>query len=190
MLAPEATLFKRWFMNWRAQKWLTAKEAPNDQVAKVQCRDNEGGVWSNWYDRPDKVHTVADMLLCLTTKPGFYSYLQCIDDFDHYVVSHAREELKALLPAFTDIECKYVWDFRYSPEKLPAKAIDPDAVTPDDLIDAMIASPAPPPGLAIPELVPLLCPLGAGPGWGCPPRPSDPSPTGGQPTDPTGGDYP
>lgn len=47
-------------------------------------------------------------------------------------------------------------------------------------IDAMIALPGPPPGWAVPQLsrlIPLLCPLGAGEGWGCPTtRPSSSGP--------------
>jgi hypothetical protein len=184
------TLAESWYMRDRALKWVIEKfnKVPNDQMGKIQCRDNEGGVWSNWYDRPDKVFTITDMWNCLLKKPD-PTYLWCIDDFKEWVIPFAQKELKDLLSAFTDVECKYVWDVRYEPEKMDPKMIDPDAITADDLIDAMIAAPAPPPGLAIPELVPLLCPLGAGPGWGCPPRPSDPSPTGGQPTDPTGGDH-
>ncbi|WP_061608845.1 hypothetical protein [Sorangium cellulosum] len=188
MPTPETKLYKRWYMNWRAKDWLTGRNQ-NDQVGKIQCRDYERGGWSGWYDRPDKVLTVADVVKCLVTKPDLPTYLFCFEEFASWVVDDARGELEKLLPAFTDIECKYVWDSRYEPEKVDPKMVDPDAIGPDDLIDAMIAVPAPPPGWALPRFAPLLCPLGAGPGWGCPPRPSDTTPTGGEPADPPGGDH-
>ncbi len=72
-------------------------------------------------------------------------------------------------PVLASIDCRYVWDFRYEPEKVPPELIDPDEISADDVIDAMIALLAPPPGSAAPQLAPLLCPLGAGPGWGCQP---------------------
>jgi hypothetical protein len=93
-------------------------------------------------------------------------------------------------PDSIDVECRYIPEPGFEPEKLPSKMIDSKAISIDDIIDTIVAMPAPPPGWAFPELVPLLCPLGAGEGWGCPPKPDDP--TEGQPTDPGGqsGDYP
>lgn len=184
-------IMRAWYMNEMARKWLEekSKKKPNDQMAKIQCRDNEGGIWSDWYDRPDDVYTVAKMWLCLTTKPDFPSYIDCFDDFEYFCGQGARNKLKDLLPAGTDVECKAVWDWRYDPSIVDPKIVDPNAASsPDDWIDAMIRLPAPPPGWAFPEFAPYLCPLGAGPGWGCPPKPTDP--TGGQPADPTGGDHP
>lgn len=190
MMSPsDKKIYKRWLMNFKAQQWLEPKKEENDQIAKVQCRDDEGGAWSEWYDRPDKVYSVQDMLNCLIKKPRYYSYLECIDESMDYVVPDAKKELLGLLPAGTDVDCRYVWDPRYEPEKVDPKIVDPDAITPDDLIEAMIALPGPLPGAPLPQFAPLLCPLGAGPGWGCPPRPSDTIPTGGETTDPTGGDH-
>lgn len=180
---------KRWTMHELAKEWLETRDE-NDQVGKVVCRDNEGGLWSGWYDRPNKYITVADMLSCLRGKPNLPNYLFCAEEFASWVVPDAKKEIEKLLPAYTDIECKYVWDFRYEPEKLDPKMVDIDAIESDDIIQAMITLPGPPPGWAIPQFAPLLCPLGAGEGWGCPPRPSDSFPTGGEPTDPPGGDQP
>jgi hypothetical protein len=189
MPRDKLTQMERWYMNLRAKKWLTGKD-PNDQVGKVLCRDDEAGVWSGWYDRPNKFMTVQDMVDCLTKKSGWPTYVFCADEFASWVIDDAKQEVEKLLPKFTGVECKYVWDFRYEPEKVDPKAIDPDTHTADDYIDAMIALPGPPPGWVFPQFAPLLCPLGAGPGWGCPPSPSDTSPAGGEPTDPTGGDHP
>ncbi|KYF52783.1 hypothetical protein BE04_44770 [Sorangium cellulosum] len=188
MPSSEANEYKRWYMKWRAQRWLAGKD-PNDEVGKVQCRDNEGGLWSGWYDRPNKFLSVEDVVNCLVKKANS-TYLFCAEEFASWVVPDAKKEIEKLLPAYTDIECKYVWDFRYEPEKVDPKMVDPDAITPDDLIEALITLPGPPPGWVLPRFAPLLCPLGAGPGWGCPPRPSDSFPTGGEPTDPPGGDQP
>ncbi|WP_437724332.1 hypothetical protein [Sorangium sp. So ce861] len=189
MPRDKMTDMERWFMHERAKEWLEAKDK-NDQVGKVVCRDNEGGLWSGWYDRPNKVLTVSDVVNCLVKKPNFPTYLFCADEFASWVVPDAKREIEKLLPEFTDVECKYVWDFRYEPEKVDPKMVDPATHTADDYIDAMIALPGPPPGWAFPQFAPLLCPLGAGPGWGCPPRPSDSIPAGGEPTSPTGGDRP
>ncbi|WP_437484463.1 hypothetical protein WME75_44860 [Sorangium sp. So ce1014] len=188
MPSPEAEAYKKWYMNWRAQRWLAGKD-PNDEVGKVVCRDNEGGLWSGWYGRPNKFLTVEDVVNCLVKKADSPTYLVCAEEFASWVVPDAKKEIEKLLPKFTDVECKYVWDFRYEPEKVDPKIVDPDAVTPDDVIEAMITLPGPPPGWALPRFAPLLCPLGAGPDWGCPPRPSDSIPTGGEPADPTGGDH-
>jgi hypothetical protein len=116
------------------------------------------------------------------------TYVLCMDQWQSPASQARRTDLMNSLPVpgGANVECRFVWDFRYDPEKVPPELTDPDAVSTDDMIDCVIGLPAPPPGWNfLPELVPLLCPLGAGSGWGCPPRPTDP--TGGQPTDPTGG---
>jgi hypothetical protein len=66
--------------------------------------------------------------------------------------------------------CRFQWDFRYD----PADLTDESRITIDSMIDVLVQLPAPPPGWAFPQLVPLLCPLGAGAGWGCPDSPDDP----------------
>jgi hypothetical protein len=188
MLPPEgASFMTRTVMNSKALDWLHGRP-PNDQVGKLQCRLQAGGQWTDWADQ-EPTYTVDDLKDCLLYSSGGtpVTYTMCLDFFlgrdgtakEHEILDEQQ------VPGVTNVECRFVWDWRYEPEKVPRKLTDPSAITADDTINCLIGLPAPPPGWAFPELVPLLCPLGAGPGWGCPPRPTDP--TGGQPTDPTGG---
>ncbi|WP_437645421.1 hypothetical protein [Sorangium sp. So ce362] len=187
MMSPDDIPFaKRWTMNTKAVDWLR-RRPPGDQMGKLQCRYQAGGQWSNWADQ-EPTYIVLDMLECLLKRPFAVTYILCKEEWEALESQIRRTDLLNSLPVpgGASVECRFVWDFRYEPEKAPIKVTDPDAVTPDDMIDAMIGLPAPPPGWMFPQLIPLLCPLGAGPGWGCPPRPTDP--TGGEPTDPTGGE--
>jgi hypothetical protein len=180
-------LMKKMVMNVKAMNWLRYRPK-GDQMGKLQCRMQAGGTWSGWADQ-EPPYTVEDMLECLIYRPFAVTYVMCRDEWLGVNAQAKENEIlhEQPAPGVTDVECRFAWDFRYEPEKVPPELIDPDAIGPDDIIDAMIGLPAPPPGWNfLPELVPLLCPLGAGPGWGCPPRPTDP--TGGQPTDPTGGE--
>jgi len=61
-----------------------------------------------------------------------------------------------------NVECRYEWDARYDPVSgdVPINCVDPAAVSDDDIINAIL---------------PYLCPLDAGPGWGCPGAPNNPS---------------
>jgi hypothetical protein len=187
-----ASTLDKMTMNAKALDWLRSRDE-YDQVGKLQCRLKAGGTWSGWADQ-EPSYTVADLIDCLLSGYDIpVTYAMCADQFLGVGGAAKRNAIlnEQQVPGVTDVECRYAWDFRYDPEKVPSKLTDPNALTPDDKINALIGLPAPPPGWAFPELVPLLCPLGAGPGWGCPPNPTDP--TGGEPTDPTGGqsgDYP
>ncbi|WP_437899325.1 hypothetical protein [Sorangium sp. So ce124] len=182
----EMSLMKRTIMNVKAINWLNGKYE-GDQVGKLQCRYQAGGQWSKWTDQ-EPTHTVADMLECLIRRPFAVTYIMCKDEWESLERQLRKTDLMNSLPVpgGTSIDCRYVWDFRYEPEKVPPELIDPNEISADDIIDAMIALPAPPPGWAAPQLAPLLCPLGAGPGWGCPPRPTDTD--GEEPANPTGGE--
>ncbi|WP_437809595.1 hypothetical protein [Sorangium sp. So ce1078] len=172
-------------MDSAATKWLQTRDK-NDQVGKLQCRYQAGGQWTDWADQEPPC-TVADILDILLGTPENITYVMAKGLWESVETQARKTDLMNSLPipGGATVECRFVWDFRYDPEKLPAELTDPDAVDFDDIMEALIQLPAPPPGWALPELVPLLCPLGAGPGWGCPPDPTDP--TGGEPTDPTGG---
>lgn len=121
------------------------------------------------------------MLECLVLGSMTRIYKGCGEAWGLEFSDVLHDKIMAELRAPSEAECKFVWDWRYNPEKVPPKLVNPDAIEPDDIIDAMIGLPAPPPGWNLPDLVPLLCPLGAGPGWGCPGTPTDP--TGSQPGD-------
>lgn len=175
-------------MNTNALSWLLTYKDEHDQVGKLQCRLKAGGTWSGWNDQ-EPTYTVADLIQCLLEGGDIaVTYTMCADEFQGR--GNAAMNLKILheeqVPGVTQVECRFVWDFRYEPEKVPSNLTNPRSITLDELIDWLISLPAPPPGFALPQLVPLLCPLGAGPGWGCPPRPTDLP--GEQPTDPTGGE--
>lgn len=182
MLPPDETLFlKKVRMNANALNWLRGKE-DNEQMGKLQCRLQAGGVWSDWHDE-EPTYLVFDMRECLTDIQLGLTYIMCKD---MWVGVNTQAKINEILhekqvPGVNDVQCRFVWDFRFEPEKVPANLIDPDKVTIDDSIDTLLRLPAPPPGWNLPQLVPLLCPLGAGPGWGCPGTPTDP--TGDQPGD-------
>ncbi|AUX27215.1 uncharacterized protein SOCEGT47_077960 [Sorangium cellulosum] len=172
---------KRMVMSVKAIRWLNYRNE-HDQIGKLQCRYQAGGQWSQWTDQ-EPSYTVAEMLECLILRPFAVTYVMCKDEWKSLESQIRKTDLQNSLPVpgGASVDCRFVWDFRYDPEKVPPELIDPDAISADDIIDAMIALPGPPPGWAFPQLVPLLCSLGAGEGWGCPPRPTDP--TGGQPGD-------
>ncbi len=76
--------------------------------------------------------------------------------------------------------CVPVYDFQYDPNggHVPDEVLNPDTSA-RGIIEWLIASPAPPPGLVwtggLARLLPFLCTLGAG--WGCPSNPGYPGPT-------------
>lgn len=183
---------KRTVMNTNALNWLRGRP-DHDQMGKLQCRYQAGGQWTSWADQ-EPTFTTDDMLYCLRKDPFMMTYIMCMEQWESLESQARRTDLLNSLPVpgGASVECRFVWDFRYDPEKVPRALTDPDAVSIDDMIDCLVGLPAPPPGWNfLPQIVPLLCPLGAGPGWGCPPRPTDP--TGGQPADPVGsrpGDHP
>ncbi|WP_438024052.1 hypothetical protein [Sorangium sp. So ce233] len=160
-------------MNATAVRWLDGRPS-DDQVGKLQCRYQAGGQWTDWADQEPRL-TVHDMLDCLLNRPFNLTYLMCKDEWESLQRQARKTDLLNSLPipGGSAVECRFVWDFRYEPENGPAELTDPSAVDTDDIIQGLIALPGPPPGWALPGLVPLLCPLGAGPGWGCPPRPTD-----------------
>lgn len=181
-------------MNSKAVDWLRTRP-PHDQVGKLQCRYQAGGKWTEWADQ-EPVLTVTLLIDLLLEAGKDITYEMAKDEWES-VERQARKTdlLNSLpIPGGASVECRFVWDFRYEPEKVPAKLTDPDAIEPEDIMSALIVLPAPPPGLPasqLPRLIPVLCPLGAGEGWGCPPRPDDP--TGREPTNPAGdeqGDWP
>jgi hypothetical protein len=165
-------------MNSRTVSWLQSKPT-YDQVGKLQCREyTEGEGWGAWRNK-EPSHTVAQMLDCLKHEPRFVTYLECKDMWFHTQAQVEKEKVMARQVAGADVECRYEWDFRYAPENVPRYFVDFNAISVDDIIAFLITSSAPPPGFAASEFAPLLCPLGAGPGWGCPDTPAtegEPSP--------------
>ena len=123
------------------------------------------------------------MIECLFIEGLAVTYTMCKEDWESRMTQKQKTDLMNRLPVpgGADVECRFVWDPFYDPKTLSPKLTDPDAITPDDIINAMLGLPAPPPGWNFPALVPYLCPLGAGSGWGCPDRPTDPF-GGGSPT--------
>ena len=172
--------FRRLVMNAKAIQWLRMKPE-NDQVGRMQCRIGAGGKWGDWQYQ-EEVLKVDRMLECLMHVQLDVTYEMCKDEWvAEMTVKRKNEIMEAQIPG-ADIECRYEWDFRYQPDHIPKNLIEPKSITVDDMIDVLLRLPAPPPGFLAPELAPLLCPLGAGPGWGCPDVPStegDPAPSGG-----------
>jgi hypothetical protein len=185
MPSAQISTLKKLTLNANALDWLQNRP-DTDQVGKLQCRMKAGGTWSDWADQ-EPTYTVADMWKVLLIEGTEVTYTDCPD---YWLGRDGKAKESAILheqpvPGVTGFECRFVWDFRYEPEKVPPNLTDSKVISTEDIIEAIIGLPAPPPGWAFPELVPLLCPLGAGPGWGCPPNPNDLP--GDQPAGPTGG---
>lgn len=179
----EISAMKKWLMNDHAIKWLKGKPKA-DQMGKLQCRVQAGGKWGDWIDQ-EPTYLVFDMLKCLKEDLGefFTTYMLCQQQWESIETQDRETDLlnSHPVPGGASVQCKFIWDFRYNPETIPSELTDPDSIKDEDIINGLISLPAPPPGWDVTELVPLLCPLGAGPGWGCPGTPSDPG--GGQPGD-------
>ncbi|WP_437591475.1 hypothetical protein [Sorangium sp. So ce1000] len=156
-------------MNAKAIQYLNSRD-DNDQVGKYECRTRIGDKFGAWSQLGESL-TVRAMLKCLRTDIVEAQYLSCVDAWKLVMQRRADASFERLK---LDGECRYVWDFRYEPEKLPPECVDPDAVTVDDTVEALISSDVPPPlpGGLPPGLIPLLCPLAEHPeGWGCPDSP-------------------
>lgn len=162
-------------MNTAASEWL-GKRPGNDQVMFTECREISPTV-GPWRPTGSFSVTVFDMLGCLLTRIDA-TYASCAKMLGDKAADRALQTRTILfdlnMQAITEYECKSTFDFRYKPERLPAEATDPKAVDTKDVVRAIIRAPVPPPGFLVPGgWLPVLCPLGAGPGWGCPPRPGD-----------------
>lgn len=158
--------------NLTAGEWL-AKRPRGDQALKAKCRVNDGG----WYDVVSEVVTVQQMFLCILAN-GEKTYLECAEELGNKMAEHAALSTHVdldptTMEPTTKVECKWVFDLRYAPEKLPVKAVDSSQVRRGDLAEFMMKGTAPFGFLLPAELSPLLCPLAAS-GWGgCPPKPDD-----------------
>ncbi|MDI3284643.1 hypothetical protein [Polyangium sp. 15x6] len=158
------------------------EEPTNNQVGKLQCREYVDGQWQDWRDEPDKAWMVYDVLQCLREIPFYVTFLDCKDKFLYEETSLKKGDIMAQQSPGKDVECRFEYDERYELEKLPEDIWKAESISFDDMIDFLVRLPSPPPGFIAPELAPLLCPLGAGPGWGCPSDPvteTDPPTEGG-----------
>ncbi len=174
-----------------ALNWLKHKSS-NDRVGSVKCKYDlhDGQGWEDILVEDGDL-LVDFMIQCL--RGGLNrNYISC-------ALSWAKPNIKVVKDALDfklknnstlknmgadlsklDIECRYEWDWRYDPigGNVPIECVDPAAVTDDEIINAIVGMPTPPPGFLgsdIGALLPYLCPLDAGPGWGCPSPPSNPS---------------
>jgi hypothetical protein len=148
---------------------LTAKAAAKKYLRATKPYHVIGGLWCQSSDgRWERASedTWQDMLDCLLDLKS--SYAGCGIAFER----HARTLVRQMFVdsgMFTGPICEYRWTHGFSPGELPSSC-DPERVTLADEVEALVGMPAPPPGFAIPELIPYLCPLS--PGW-CPPRPDE-----------------
>jgi hypothetical protein len=173
-----------------AQKWLSHKPT-NDRVGELKCfydiGDGEG--WQPILTN-DTDLLVDFMLQCLNGGLN-RTYVSCGLTWGKSQIPLAKQALKelfttnpmlkVLVPDVSTVkfDCRYEWDWRYDPigGEVPQECVDPKAVNNDDIINALVVSPHPPPGFPTEELIPLLpylCPLDVGPGWGCPSSPTNP----------------
>ena len=174
-----------------AVRWLSHKPS-NDRVGDIKCKYDLGD-GQGWEDIVvgDGDLLVDYMISCLNGGLNL-NYVTCalswatpkIDIIKNELIFKLNNSptLKALGADLSklDVECRYQWDARYDPVTgdVPINCIDPAAVSDDDIINATIGLHHPPPGFLGADsevLLPYLCPLGAGPGWGCPSVPNNPS---------------
>ncbi|XXX73858.1 hypothetical protein WMF30_40050 [Sorangium sp. So ce134] len=183
---PQADAWRLMTMNAKAIQYLNGRDE-NEQVGKYECRAGSGGKLGPWVQFGESLQVDA-LLKCLRTNHIEAQYLSCVDAWKLVMQRRADASFERL---GLKGECRYVWDSRYEPAKLPQECVDPDAVTVDDTIEALISSDTPPPlpGGLPPGLLPVLCPLAEHPdAWGCPGSPS--GPPGEDPGETPGGDYP
>ncbi|MDI1448000.1 hypothetical protein [Polyangium sp. 6x1] len=179
MMPEDIFQLRKGAMNGRGILYF--KERPsNDKVGKLYCREYVEGQWQDW--KGDKEWRVDDVLDCLRNDPFNVSYLDCKDQFLSTETTLKKGDIMAQQTPGKDVECRFEFDWRYEPDILPEELWKAESISFDEMIDFLVSLPAPPPGFIAPELAPLLCPLGAGPGWGCPSDPyteTDPPEGGG-----------
>ncbi|MDC3953178.1 hypothetical protein [Polyangium jinanense] len=179
-MAPEdMVLLRRTVLNAKGLNYFQQRPS-NDQVGRLFCREYADGQWGDW--KEEKRWEVKDVIECLMTDGLAVTFILCKDKFLYTEMSKKKGDIMAQQIPGKDAECRFDFDWRYEPEKLPEEIWKEESISFDDVIDVLVSLPAPPPGFIAPELVPLLCPLGAGPGWGCPSDPAtegDPPPEGG-----------
>jgi hypothetical protein len=161
-----------------AREWLKSR-TQNDQVMKIECRAADPSAPDGWGPWAEYGSVLVSRLLQCMTEPGDHSYGFC----GQLVGDEERDtaEIRKLQSTGIEHDCRWTWDFRYDPQKLPVD-IDPKKVTVKDEIRWLVALPAPPPGFSPVELGPILvplCGLAAG-GWGCPDNPNYPGDRSGQ----------
>ncbi|WP_155798872.1 hypothetical protein [Sorangium cellulosum] len=162
-----------------------------DQVGKYECRTRIGDAYGSWQQLGRSL-TVAELLKCLRAPQLEAQYVPCANAWASVMQKRADASFERL---GLKGECRFVWDVRYEPDKLPEDCVDPDTITPDDMIDAMIgyAGRVPPPlaGGLPGGFLAKLCklPLADHGAWGCPEAPGYTSGAGGASSS-TGGDYP
>ncbi len=165
-----------------ARDWLAGKSR-DDIVAKIQCRDHNADLsWGDWENAkrpfPGDIAdpTNPDENSLILTVDFFIDSLQHGDQtyLDIFLENHWKtvdEAERRELETGRETECRQVWAPGYAPSDLPEEATNPDKVLMSELRRILIEAPVPPPGFPVEVWGPELCPLGAGPGWGCPPRP-------------------
>ncbi|WP_438029056.1 hypothetical protein [Sorangium sp. So ce233] len=188
-LPPDSrNIMQLWACNRNAAEWFRKRD-PNDTVARLYCRTPVGDDWTTW-DQYGESMLVKHMLHCLRAESIDGQYRSCIEAYKRIMMGDAAKE--AAEAGVDKYECDFVVEDAYQSHRLPQNAVDPETITPDDMIDAMIPADMPPPlpGGLPGGIVLKLCPLAQHPEtWGCPDTPG--GPPGHSPGEnPPGGDYP
>lgn len=168
----ERSIVDRLRISDKIRGWLKSRPQ-NDKFGTLKCVNGEK--WRTGVTDPHDYleMTVADVVAFLATHiDGFKSYEDMTEKFQDDFAT--RKGYQWDLCGMTKL------DFRYDPDKghVPDEVLHPDTSA-RGIVEWLIASPMPPPGLAwgggLARLLPFLCALGAG--WGCPADPSYPGPT-------------
>jgi len=174
-LPPPAALTLRQVTAHHYSEIMLNKRDLSKKIGGTVCRrfDPKTGAWGGWVPQVDV--TIADVLKCVAQNTEWYG--RCADLMVLAATLQSTQAFESAGIPSGDYQCRYAWDQGWAPDEAPSNT-DPDRVTPEDIIDAMVSSPVPPPGIpwASPDfapLVPLLCPLTSWEQDPCAPAPGD-----------------
>lgn len=204
VLGSPSNPLEAYLMNSIAKRWLSGK-SKNQRIGRIQCQfydfdKNEDGPLK---DAGPEL-TVEAVVACLNSLPNA-SYWDCANGWANHMRDKIVVELRTKMAnggpitnhEINGVDCEMTWDAGYGWKELPPSVKDYAAIGPDDIGEAFISAPVPPPGWVLPAstwevILPMICLSGTP--WGCPtdpayPNPNEPAPSMG-PGDYWSGDAP
>ena len=190
----DRTTMAAMMLSAKTKKWISGRPK-NEAVITLWCRHHfADGTSTDWAIDSADPGLVKDMVFCLDKG---VSYARCLEVLETALAYQAEtawglaktnfangDPLKA-----SEAECRGVTNPSYEPIMVPGADSDMNRVTAGEIVEWLLALPAPPPGFS-PQtwgpLLPLICALGAS--WGCPGDPQNPIITGISQSGATGGD--
>lgn len=171
-------------MNQKTKRFLDGRP-PSERVIGVECKQRlPGGSWFNPKPEQDLVYLVSDVIECMSTGE---TYQGCIATLAAALVIKATDRWQAKiaasipgsLDASLEVSCNEVVDPQYHPANVPGADTDLNKVSAGEIVEWLLALPAPPPGFSIEAwapILPFICAMDVS--WGCPGDPHNPIITG------------